>query len=553
MKHRRRILAGLAAVLTLPALAACSGGSANGGTGGSGAALRIGLDKTVDSVNPFVAVESTSLAVFKYIYPSLVQYDANLKMAPNYAKSWSSSANALTWTFHLHPGAKWSDGKPMTAADVAWTVNTTLKYATGGGAEMATYLSGVKSVAAPNPTTAVFTLSKPTAAFLSNLAVLPILPQHVWSKYATGKDGAGLRTFANTPSSGNPVVSGGPYMCTQYQSTGVDLFARNPNYYGAKPQLAAFGLQYFSSTDAEVQALKNGSIDVILAAPASAAKTLASDDSLTVDSQPALAESDIIINDNPKWANHPELQSAQVRQAFDMAVDRNAIVKNAFNGYARPASSIIPLADAPWHDPAISPPPFNLAKANQLLDAAGYKRGSNGVRVANGHPMSYDVILATDEQGARTRAFDIIQSDFAKIGVKLALKVTDDSAAANLELSPSTKFTLGMWGYNPPGVDPNFLLNTYTCAQYGGWNESGYCNKAYDALFNKQATTLDPAKRKQIVFQMQKMLQQATPEIMYVYEDVNDAWSNKWTGFGENGAGLFSSLTTDGVVNAHQR
>jgi peptide/nickel transport system substrate-binding protein len=552
MKHRRRILAGLAAVLALPALAACSGGSANGGTGGSGPTLRIGLDKTVDSVNPFVAVESTSLAVFKYIYPSLVQYNANLKMAPNYATTWTSSANALTWTFHLHSRAKWSDGQPMTAADVAWTVNTTLKYAAGGGAEMATYLSGVKSVAAPNPTTAVFTLSKPTAAFLSNMAVLPILPKHVWSKYTTGKDGAGLRTFANTPSSGNPVVSGGPFICTQYQATGVDLFERNPNYYGAKPQLAGFGLQYFSSTDAEVEALKNGGIDVILAAPASAAKTLAADSALTVDSKPALAESDIIINDNPKWKSHPELQNPQVRQAFDMAVDRNAIVKNAFDGYARPASSIIPLADSAWHDSATSPPPFDLAKANQLLDAAGYKRGPNGVRVADGRPMSYDVILATDEQGARTRAFDIIQTDFAKIGVKLALKVTDDSAAANLELSPSTKFTIGMWGYNPPGVDPNFLLNTYTCAQYGGWNESGYCSKAYDALFNKQATTLNPAKRKQIVFQMQKMLQQATPEVMYVYEDVNDAWSNKWTGFGENGAGLFSSLTTDGIVNAHQ-
>lgn len=551
MNARRIIVAAVTAVVTSIGIAAC-GASSGGGSNASGGVLRIGIDKQVDSVNPFVAVESTSLAVFKYIYPSLVQYNAKLKLTSNYATAWNSSSNGLTWTFHLHAGAQWSDGKPMTAADVAWTAGTTLKYAQGGGAEMATYLAGVKSVKATNPTTVEFTMTNPNAAFLSNMAVMPILPKHVWAGHATGKGGSDLRTFADTPSSGNPIVSGGPFICTQYQASGVELFKRNDHFYGPKPVIDGFGLQYFSSTDAEVQALKNGNIDVILAAPASAAKTLSSDSALTVDSQPALAESDMIINDNPKWQSHPELQNPNVRHAFDLAVDRASIVKDAFDGYARPASSIIPIADTAWHDPAITPPAFDLAKANQLLDQAGYRRGSGGVRQVNGHPMSYDVVLATDELGARTRAFDIIQSDFAKIGVKLALKVTDDSAAANVELSPSTKFTIGMWGYNPPGVDPTFLLNTYTCAQYGGWNESGYCDKGYDALFAKQASAQNPAQRKQIVFQMQKMLQQETPEVIYAYEDVNDAWSKKWSGFGENGAGLFSSLTIDGLMTAHK-
>lgn len=553
MKRRSvAVIAVFVATIAL-SLTACSSSGSSGGSPNSSQnqELRIGTGYQVDSLNPFVAVESSSLAVFKYVYPTLVQYNTNLATEPNFATSWSHNASGLEWTFHLHPGAKWSDGQSLTANDVAWTVNTVLKYASGGAAQMATYLQGVKSATAQGNDTVTITLSSPEAAFLANISEFPILPSHVWSKYAAGKNGANLRTFSNTPSSSQPMVAGGPFICTQYQNQGVSLFTVNPNFYGSKPTISGFGLEYFSSPDAMISALKTNQVDAILNAPPSAVTTLQADKNLVVDTKPALNDSSFFINDNPKKKTHRELLNPLVHQAFNYAIDRNAIVANAFNGDARPGEAVLPVADTGWYDSSITPAPFDLAKANALLDQAGYKKGSNGIRIADGHPMSYTVILATDEQGPRTRAFDIIQSDFAKIGVRLTLRVADDATAANLELAPSQKFDLAMWGWTPP-VDPSFMLNTYTCGQIGGWSETGWCSKQYDKLFAEQASTIDPAKRQVIVHQMQEMLAKAMPEFIYAYENVNDAWNKNWTGFGETPDGLFSALTIDGIVSAHR-
>ncbi|MGH9302890.1 MAG: ABC transporter substrate-binding protein, partial [Acidimicrobiales bacterium] len=233
--------------------------------------------------------------------------------------------------------------------------------------------------------------------------------------------------------------------------------------------------------------------------------------------------------------------------AFNYAINRKAIARYAFNGDAAPGMSLLPMADKGWYDPAIKAPRYSISKANALLKRAGYKVGRNGVRIANGHQMSYTVILSTDEEGPRLRAFDIIQSDFAKIGVRLTVRITDDATAASLELTPSQKFDLGMWGWTPPGPDPSFMLNTYSCDQFGGWQETGYCSKAYDRLYAEQATALNVSKRRQIVFAMQKMIARALPEFMYVYENVNDIWNRAWSHFGETPDGLFSPLTVDGI------
>ena len=510
--------------------------------------LRVGDDLQVDSLNPFVALDGSALAVYKYIYPSLVQYSTKYAIEKNFATSWTSSSDGLTWTFHLHSGAHWSDMQPLNSSDVVWTVNTVIKYASGGGALLATYLQNVKSAIAPDADTVVFHLQSPQAAFLANVARLPILPRHVWAKYAVGKDGANLRTFSNQPTPGHPVVSGGPFMSTQYSASGVSLFSANPHFYGVKPSIAGFGLEYFTSPDAEIQALKTGQIDVMSRAPESAIANLKADKNLVVDATPALSESTFIINDYAKKKSNRELLNPLVHQAFNYAIDRKGIVKNAFDGLSSPGFSPLPIADIGWHDPAIVPVGLNLAKANSLLNQAGYKMGANGLRIANGHPMSYTVILTVGES---LRAFDIIQSDFKKIGVGLTVKITDAATSANLELTPSQKFDLGMWSWGPPGPDPSFMLDTYTCSQFGGWQETGYCNKAYDKLFQEQAATINIAKRQRIVFQMQEILARDMPEFILAYHDVNDVWNKAWSGFGETPNGLFSDVTIDGISYAH--
>src|SRR5437763_4051336 len=97
----------------------------------SGGTFRLGTASGIDSLNPYVAFNQDAYSAFQYTYPILVQYDSHLHYAPFFARSWHASKNGKTWTFKTQPHAKWREGKPMTAADAAWTIDTDLKYQNG--------------------------------------------------------------------------------------------------------------------------------------------------------------------------------------------------------------------------------------------------------------------------------------------------------------------------------------------------------------------------------------------------------------------------------------
>src|SRR5262245_22509967 len=379
----------LAAVAVSMVATACGSGSSGGSQVKEGGVYRLGTASTIDSLNPFVAFNSAAYTTFEYIYPMLVQYNPSLQFVPDFARSWQQSADGRTWTFHTQPNAKWSDGKPLTAADAAWTYSTILKFQNGATANSAGYVAHMTSATAPNATTLVLKYSQPVANVLSQVQQAPILPEHIWAKYATG-NGKALKRFQNNA----PIVSGGPFILTKYTPKQIALFKRNPGYYGTKPHIDGFGLQFFQTTDAMVTALKSGQLDGIETVPPTSVATLKAAH-FVVPSSTGDAFDDFIINSIPtRLASHRELLNPLLRQAFDHAINRQAIVQTALLGHGQPGSTIIPPATGDWSDPAIKPATFSLATANQLLDKAGYKMGPNGLRIANGHPMSYTVIMS---------------------------------------------------------------------------------------------------------------------------------------------------------------
>src|SRR5690348_11715238 len=173
----------LAAVAVSMVATACGSGGAGGGSVKEGGLFRLGSASSIDSLNPFVAFQQDAYSTFEQIYPMLVQYNAKLQFVGDFARSWQESPDGRTWTFHTQPNAKWSDGKPLTAADAAWTFNTILKYASGPAANSAGYVAHLKSATAPTPTTFVLTYSRPVSNVLSQVQQVPILPEHVWAKY----------------------------------------------------------------------------------------------------------------------------------------------------------------------------------------------------------------------------------------------------------------------------------------------------------------------------------------------------------------------------------
>jgi peptide/nickel transport system substrate-binding protein len=274
----------------------------------------------------------------------------------------------------------------------------------------------------------------------------------------------------------------------------------------------------------------------------------------TISNVPGLDQTDFIINSNPKKKKNRELLNLKVKEAFAHAMDRAQIIDVVFLGTAKPASSIVPATTGAWHDPSLEPEKFDLALANRLLDQAGYKKGSGGIRVANGHKMAYDVVTPTDVQSI-PRTFQIIQADFKKIGVQLRQKALDSTAAFDLMTSPSGKylnFDLAMWDWVAL-IDPDFMLSVVTCAQWSGWNDSGYCNKKYDRMYAQQQLTPDQNKRRQLVRKMQKYLYDQRPYIWLANLNSVSAVSPKWTGFVNTPQGPFNEINIISLTGVHQK
>jgi peptide/nickel transport system substrate-binding protein len=195
---------------------------------------------------------------------------------------------------------------------------------------------------------------------------------------------------------------------------------------------------------------------------------------------------------------------------------------------------------------------YDPTHANQILDDLGYARGADGIRVANGHRMSYEVIQPDLDNGDRT--FALIKDWLKAIGVEVTEKKVDGSTAFELTTAPDGKyldFDLSMWTWGML-VDPDFALSVVLCSQYGDWNDTGYCNPAYDKLYEKQGTQIDESQRQATVYKMQQMLAHDLPYIVLGYKNQITAYDKSWTGFEQTIYGPYNALSITSMVNAHK-
>ena len=229
-------------------------------------------------------------------------------------------------------------------------------------------------------------------------------------------------------------------------------------------------------------------------------------------------------------------------------------METAWLGYAKPGSTILPPAAGIWHDSSIQPLPFDIAKANAMLDAAGYTRGSDGIRVANGHPMDYTVLFAKDESGAGDTAFQIIQNGFQQIGIKVTQRKEDTTPSTRRSSETTTPTTSSTWrcGIGTPLSGARFHPVGVECSEFGNWSDTGYCNPAYDKMYKEQGLQRNLKERQKMVYAMQKMIYDARPYIVLSNDDTLNAWSNDWTGFVEGSLGLFNNLSKASLTQVHQ-
>ncbi len=514
------------------------------GSASSSGVLRIGTVNYIDSLNPFNYIESQAYNSMMMIYPQLVQYSPGYKFQGDWASSWKVSAKGKNWTFKLRPNTTWSDGQPMTAADAAWTINTTVKYKNDATAVVAASLAHVKKAIAVNPTTLVIQYEAPVGNVLAQLEQLFILPQHVWQKYV-GTNGKGLKTFH--PELHLPIVSGGAYTIEQYEKKGTTAFKPAPNFYGPKSNSQGIALTYYTNSDAVIADLKAGQIDWADQVPFKAVNAVKKAKNVVVTTIPGSETTNITWNSNPVKPKNRELLNPALKRALSMCVDRDQIIDVVFAGYASKVESIVGHI-SPLENPRLGPTRYDCGAANRMLDQLGLKRGSNGIRVVaattgkyaqSEHPMTYEIVTPTSTDFNMDRSFAIVKAGFAKLGVKVTQKVGGDATASYAIETGNcsgpvakqyTGFDIAMWdwvGY----LDPDFMLSVVTKAQWCSWSDTGANNPAYDKLYNLQGVTVNPVFRKAIVYKMQKIVYDNFYYTQLTNHEAIDAHAKGWTNF----------------------
>ncbi|MGA2460307.1 MAG: ABC transporter substrate-binding protein [Candidatus Bathyarchaeia archaeon] len=500
-----------------------------------GGTLKVGWVTEGDTLNPFVTVLDESIYVLSLTYDTLGKYDQNMNIVPWLASSWDVSPDGSTWTFHLVKNATWSDGVPLTAADVKFTYDFAIANNIGSAAS---YVESVQSVNTPDNYTVVITRKSPlSAGFDGTLAYsgFPVLPKHIWEKITPDQ----ILKFDNVP-----CVGSGPFLFDQWKRGEFLSLKANPNYWHGRPYLDEIVFTLFKDYDTMLAALKTGEIDVVAReVPALSASSLTSDPNIKVTTSPDFWTRIFTPNDNINGTGNVALRDARVRRAMSYAIDRDLLAQTVQLGLADPAVSFLPPAYGIWHNPNVQPYPFNLTTAAQILEAAGYtdpqhtgvRSNSKGVRLE----FNYWVLNRWPEE---MRAASQIQQWFAQIGIKLNVQAMDGDTIIAYNY-PVWRYDIYLWGWSiGPDWDRRLWVLT-TDSVRAQWSASGWSNSTYDQLYQKQRYTLDPDQRKAIVWQMQDLIQQESPEIpIYNMRNIAAYRIDKFTGFISMTEGVLSEI-----------
>ena len=518
------LLAGSALCLGAPS--ATADPTAGPATAATGKTLTVGTTASIDSLSPFLAERLLPTMLHRYMYDFLTDYDPKDDHPIGaLATSWTTSADKLTWTFAIRAGMKWSDGQPVTADDVAWTYNlmlTNTDAATANG----NFVANFASVTARGDQL-VITLKQPQATMLA--LDIPVVPKHVWESHV-----ADIGTFNNDTRF--PVVGDGPFVLTGYSKDQYVELSANATYWRGKPGFDKLVFRFYKDADAEVEALKKGEIDFVSGLTPAQYDTLKGTADITTNKAQSKRFYALAINPGATTVDgtafgdgNPALKNQQVRQAVMAAVDTKTLVAKTLGGYGENGEGYIPpiFAADHWAPDAATSLSYNPDKANRLLDAAGYKRGSDGMRTTpDGKPFTLR-LLGESNRPDDTQNAAYVTEWLKAVGIGISSQIVDAGKLGDTETAGNYDLAFDSWGTNP---DPDYILSIQLCDErpkkpggsFGG--DDFICDPAYDALYRKQITEYDPAARAADVKQMQQELySQAYINVLY-YPNVLEAY-----------------------------
>lgn len=487
------------AVVSIPGLLeACVSSPATGSRVAPIIKLGFG-DSKLGEINPFTKSSYGGYLVSKVIWPTLVFYDyKGDQYVPGLAQSWTTSADGLTWTFKLQPNAGWSDGKPVTAQDVIFTMN--MAKGLGGINNISYFMLDFTSWTALDEHTVQIKLQDFNSSFLEDLLYIYVLPQHIWQPFSKDMSAISGATHAA------PLVGSGPFSVSKIDDDSAAVLTVNPHFYGTAPKTQSVGAQVFGSEQQALLALENAQVDLIPEVTG-ALKVSSLPTSVQFVAPPGLRTVVLWVNVSKKQRN-PWMLNPKVRQALSLAIDRGQVVQSGHNGLAIPESTLV-ATSSKWHNSSIQPDPFDLNQANTILEGLGFQKGADGTRVANGKRMSLTLLVNSDL--VHSPDPEIIQQGWKQLGVDVTLKPLDNTGAENLFQTQDSDIYLSHWWGSPSGtLSLNGLISSMSN------RATGYSSAAYDEAYSRVLTARTDADRKAAMTDLQKILVQDRPLIPIV-------------------------------------
>ncbi|MCO4318414.1 ABC transporter substrate-binding protein [Phyllobacterium sp. 21LDTY02-6] len=504
---RRRFLAASASAAALTVLPL--GGVPLGGTQSGrawaqepvrGGRLVVAGDSEPTNLNPaIVASNGVFFVASKVIEPLAEQsYGGTDGLEPRLATSWEGSEDGLSVTFRLREGVSWHDGKPFTAADVAFSALEVWKKLQNLGRVV---FRNLETVETPDDHTAIFKFSAPTPFQLIRNAlpvVTSVLPAHLY------RDTDIARNPAN-----QKLVGTGPFVFAEHRPGEYFLLRRNENYWKkGEPLLDEIVYQFLPDRAAAGNALEAEEIHLAAfsAVPLADLDRISQVPGLKVHAngyEGLTYQLVVEINHRRK-----ELADLKVRQAIAHAIDRDFVVKTIFLGYAKPAFGPIPATDPTFFEPDLPRAAFDPARAEALLDEAGYKRGDGGTRFA--------LRLLPAPFFNETKQFgDYLRQALAKIGIDAQI-VGNDTPAHLKAVYTDHDFDIAVATpvyRSDPAISTTILFQSGLPAGVPFSNQYGFADQPIDALIDQAAAEIDGARRAGLYRQLQKEVAQKLPLI----------------------------------------
>lgn len=480
--------------------------------------LKVAIVQQIDSMNPFLAVFQSSTEIGRLMYDYLTAYTAeDQSVTEGLANRWEPSPDRLTWTFTVPEGKKWSDGVPITARDVAFTYDLMLTDEVARTAN-GSFVANFAEVAAPDDRTVVIRTKTPQVTMLA--LDVPIVPEHVWSKVGSIKDYANDRM---------PVVGSGPFVLSEHVPGQFIKLKANRTYWRGAPKYDELHFVYFQNSDAAVQALAKGEIDLVNRMAPAQFDSLQGKAGVTRNKAMGRRFTELMINPGaqtrtgePIGDGSPVLRDVRVRRALAQAIDLDALVARVNLGYAEKGAGLVPpvFGKYHWQPSAAEARTFDPAAAAAALDAAGYPRKADGTRF--GLRLIGRAGRAYDEQ-----ASEYLKRSMADIGVPLDVRLVSDNQLNESTTAATYDLAFSGWSAN---IDPDFVLGLHTCAQRpgadgkGGTTDTYFCDETYDRLYAQQLSEFDEARRVEIVKQMQARFYDQVPAVVLAYENALEGY-----------------------------